>query len=149
MMHGRNNRKKLMAVRIVKHAMEIIFLLTDQNPIQVIIDAVINSGPRKDATYIGSASVVRPWAGKSIPHACLEENATWDLIDDIEKLREHLEIPEWQVFGGLWGSTLALAYSESYLEKVTGLVLRGIFLLRKKEIDWFYESGAAAIYPNA
>ncbi|XP_022762841.1 proline iminopeptidase-like isoform X3 [Durio zibethinus] len=88
-------------------------------------------------------------AGKSTPHACLEENTTWDLIDDIEKLREHLEIPEWQVFGGSWGSTLALAYSQSHPDKVTGLVLRGIFLLRKKEIDWFYESGAAAIYPDA
>ncbi|KAF9665884.1 hypothetical protein SADUNF_Sadunf16G0171300 [Salix dunnii] len=87
-------------------------------------------------------------AGKSTPHACLEENTTWDLIADIEKLREHLKIPEWQVFGGSWGSTLALAYSQSHPEKVTGLVLRGIFLLRKKEIDWFYEGGAAAIFPD-
>jgi len=79
----------------------------------------------------------------------LVENTTWDLIDDIEKLREHLEIPEWQVFGGSWGSTLALAYSQSHPEKVTGMVLRGIFLLRRKEIDWFYEGGAAAIYPDA
>nr|GMC85522.1 proline iminopeptidase [Ipomoea batatas] len=88
-------------------------------------------------------------AGKSTPHACLEENTTWDLVADIEKLREHLEIPEWQVFGGSWGSTLALAYSQSHPDKVTGLVLRGIFLLRKKEIDWFYEGGAAAIFPDA
>ncbi|KAK7246666.1 hypothetical protein RIF29_41536 [Crotalaria pallida] len=87
-------------------------------------------------------------AGKSTPHACLEQNTTWDLIDDIEKLREHLEIPEWQVFGGSWGSTLALAYSQSHPEKVTGIVLRGIFLLRKKEVDWFYEGGAAAIFPD-
>lgn len=88
-------------------------------------------------------------AGKSTPHACLEENTTADLIEDIEKLRGHLKIPEWQVFGGSWGSTLALAYSQSHPEKVTGIVLRGIFLLRKKEIDWFYEGGAAAIYPDA
>ncbi|ESR35926.1 hypothetical protein CICLE_v10030436mg [Citrus x clementina] len=88
-------------------------------------------------------------AGKSTPHACLDQNTTWDLIDDIEKLRQHLEIPEWQVFGGSWGSTLALAYSLAHPDKVTGLVLRGIFLLRKKEIDWFYEGGAAAIYPDA
>ncbi|ANM63063.1 proline iminopeptidase [Arabidopsis thaliana] len=88
-------------------------------------------------------------AGKSTPHACLEENTTWDLVNDIEKLREHLKIPEWLVFGGSWGSTLALAYSQSHPDKVTGLVLRGIFLLRKKEIDWFYEGGAAAIYPDA
>ncbi|RYR35802.1 hypothetical protein Ahy_A10g050906 isoform B [Arachis hypogaea] len=88
-------------------------------------------------------------AGKSTPHACLEQNTTWDLIDDIEKLREHLQIPEWQVFGGSWGSTLGLAYSQSHPDKVTGMVLRGIFLLRKKEIDWFYEGGAAAIFPDA
>ncbi|KAG8368575.1 hypothetical protein BUALT_Bualt15G0059800 [Buddleja alternifolia] len=88
-------------------------------------------------------------AGKSTPHACLEENTTWDLIKDIEKLRELLKVPEWLVFGGSWGSTLALAYSESHPDKVTGLVLRGIFLLRKKEIDWFYEGGAAAIFPDA
>ncbi|XP_004250732.2 proline iminopeptidase [Solanum lycopersicum] len=87
-------------------------------------------------------------AGKSKPHACLEENTTWDLVGDIEKLREHLKIPEWQVFGGSWGSTLALAYSISHPYKVTGIILRGIFLLRKKEIDWFYEGGAAAIYPD-
>ncbi|XAR52972.1 Prolyl aminopeptidase [Bertholletia excelsa] len=81
-------------------------------------------------------------AGKSTPHAWLVENTTWDLVADIEKLREHLEIPEWQVFGGSWGSTLALAYSQSHPDK-------GIFLLRKKEIDWFYEGGAAAIFPDA
>ncbi|CAA0807412.1 Proline iminopeptidase [Striga hermonthica] len=88
-------------------------------------------------------------AGKSTPHACLEENTTWDLIEDIERLRDHLKVPEWLVFGGSWGSTLALAYSISHPDKVTGLVLRGIFLLRKKEIDWFYEGGAAAIFPDA
>ncbi|XP_051147372.1 proline iminopeptidase isoform X1 [Andrographis paniculata] len=88
-------------------------------------------------------------AGKSTPHACLEENTTWDLVNDIEKLREYLNVPEWLVFGGSWGSTLALAYSESHPDKVTGLVLRGIFLLRKKEINWFYEGGAAAIFPDA
>lgn len=88
-------------------------------------------------------------AGKSKPHASLVENTTSDLVEDIEKLREHLEIPEWQVFGGSWGSTLALAYSQSHPDKVTGMVLRGIFLVRKKEIDWFYEGGAAAIFPDA
>ncbi|KAG6505448.1 hypothetical protein ZIOFF_037804 [Zingiber officinale] len=88
-------------------------------------------------------------AGKSTPHACLVDNTTWDLIGDIEKLREHLGIPEWQVFGGSWGSTLALAYSQLHSDKVTGIILRGIFLLRKKELDWFYEGGAAAIFPDA
>ncbi|KAF6996816.1 hypothetical protein CFC21_013113 [Triticum aestivum] len=88
-------------------------------------------------------------AGKSTPHACLEQNTTWDLVADIEKLRQHLDIPEWQVFGGSWGSTLALAYSQTHPDKVTGIVLRGIFLLRKKELDWFYEGGAAAVFPDA
>lgn len=88
-------------------------------------------------------------SGKSTPHACLVENTTWDLVQDIEKLREHLDIPSWQVFGGSWGSTLALAYSQSHPDKVTGIVLRGIFMLRKKELDWFYEGGAAAIFPDA
>ncbi|PKU84226.1 proline iminopeptidase isoform X2 [Dendrobium catenatum] len=88
-------------------------------------------------------------AGKSTPHACLEENTTWDLVNDIELLREHLQISEWQVFGGSWGSTLALAYSQKHPDKVTGLILRGIFLLRKKELDWFYEGGAATIFPDA
>ncbi|WOH14966.1 hypothetical protein DCAR_0934496 [Daucus carota subsp. sativus] len=88
-------------------------------------------------------------SGKSTPHASLVENTTWDLIQDIEKLRELLKIPEWQVFGGSWGSTLSLAYSISHPDKVNGLVLRGIFLVRKKELDWFFEGGAAAIYPDA
>jgi proline iminopeptidase len=86
--------------------------------------------------------------GKSIPYASLEANTTWDLVADIEKLREHLGIARWQVFGGSWGSTLALAYAQTYPEKVTELVLRGIFLLRKQEIDWFYQRGASAIYPD-
>ena len=87
--------------------------------------------------------------GKSTPHACLEHNTTWDLVADIERLREHLGIEAWQVFGGSWGSTLALAYAETYPARVTELVLRGIFLLRKSEIDWFYQSGANAIFPDA
>jgi proline iminopeptidase len=87
--------------------------------------------------------------GKSTPYASLEANTTWDLVADIEKLREHLGIAKWQVFGGSWGSTLALAYAETHPERVTELVLRGIFLLRKKEIDWFYQSGASIIYPDA
>ncbi|XP_057867014.2 proline iminopeptidase isoform X2 [Cryptomeria japonica] len=88
-------------------------------------------------------------AGKSRPQACLKDNTTWELIKDIEKLRKHLDVDKWQVFGGSWGSTLALAYAQSYAEHVTAMILRGIFLLRKKEIDWFYEGGASAIYPDA
>jgi proline iminopeptidase len=88
--------------------------------------------------------------GKSRPHASLVDNTTWHLVEDIEKLREHLDIRHWQIFGGSWGSTLALAYAETHPDRVTELVLRGIFLLRKWEIDWFYQNpgGAAALYPD-
>jgi proline iminopeptidase len=86
--------------------------------------------------------------GRSTPYACLEENTTWDLVADIERLRVHLGIEKWQVFGGSWGSTLALAYAETHPTRVTELVLRGIFLLRKQEIDWFYQRGCSAIFPD-
>ncbi len=86
--------------------------------------------------------------GKSTPYACLEENTTWDLIRDIEKIREHLGIQKWHVFGGSWGSTLALSYAISHPHKVSSLILRGIFLVRKKEIDWFYQNGASEIFPD-
>jgi proline iminopeptidase len=87
--------------------------------------------------------------GRSTPFASLEENTTWHLVADMEKLREHLGIEKWQVFGGSWGSTLALAYAEEHPERVTELVLRGIFLVRKKEIDWFYQGGASFLFPDA
>ena len=88
-------------------------------------------------------------AGGSTPHACLEDNTTQALVGDIEKLREHLGIERWQVFGGSWGSTLALAYAQAHAERVTELVLRGIFLLRQKEIDWYYQgAGAEFIFPD-
>src|SRR5580692_10815197 len=87
--------------------------------------------------------------GKSTPHASLVDNTTWHLVDDIERLRRHLGIERWQVFGGSWGSTLALAYAETHPAHVTEMVLRGIFLLRKSEIDWFYQRGASALYPDA
>jgi proline iminopeptidase len=88
--------------------------------------------------------------GKSTPHASLEDNTTWDLVEDTEKLREHLGIERWQVFGGSWGSTLALAYAQKHPTRVTELVLRGIFLLRRSELEWFYQSseGAASIFPD-
>ncbi len=88
--------------------------------------------------------------GKSRPHASLVANTTWDLVDDIERLREHLKISRWQVFGGSWGSTLALAYAQSHPRRVTELVLRGIFLLRRSELEWFYqdELGAASLFPE-
>jgi proline iminopeptidase len=87
--------------------------------------------------------------GKSTPFASLDENTTWDLVRDIEKVRERLGIERWQVFGGSWGSTLGLAYAQAHPERVTELVLRGIFLLRPEEIEWFYQKGAHAIYPDA
>ena len=88
-------------------------------------------------------------AGKSTPHAELRENTTWDLVGDIEKIRVHLNIENWFVFGGSWGSTLALTYSETHPERCKGLILRGIFMVRKKEINWFYQGGASNIYPDA
>ncbi len=87
-------------------------------------------------------------SGKSRPHASLDDNTTWDLVNDIEMLRAALGIDKWQVFGGSWGSTLALAYCQTHPERVTEIVLRGIFLLRKKEIDWFYQHGASEIFPD-
>jgi proline iminopeptidase len=87
-------------------------------------------------------------AGRSTPHAELEENTTWHLVADIETLREHLGIEKWVVFGGSWGSTLSLAYSQTHPERCKALVLRGIFLCRPKEIEWFYQHGAHAIFPD-
>ncbi|MBT1035479.1 prolyl aminopeptidase [Canibacter sp. lx-45] len=92
-------------------------------------------------------------AGRSLPHASeptadMSVNTTWHLVSDIEKIREHLGIAAWQVFGGSWGSTLALAYAQTHPERVTELVLRGIFTLRKSEIDWFYQGGAAHVFPE-
>ncbi len=87
--------------------------------------------------------------GQSTPFAELRENTTWDLVKDIETLRQHLKIEKWAVFGGSWGSTLALAYGITHPTSCTAFFLRGIFLLRKKEIDWFYQEGCSKIYPDA
>ncbi len=87
--------------------------------------------------------------GKSTPFAELKENTTWDLVADIESLRNHLSIKQWSVFGGSWGSTLALAYAIKHPNSCIELFLRGIFLLRKKEIDWFYQEGCSKIFPDA
>ncbi|MBF6127134.1 prolyl aminopeptidase [Nocardia brasiliensis] len=90
--------------------------------------------------------------GQSTPHladnADLATNTTQHLIADLEALRTHLGIDRWQVFGGSWGSTLALAYAQTHPERVTELVLRGIFLLRRKEIDWYYNGAAGYVYPD-
>ncbi len=87
--------------------------------------------------------------GKSTPHAELRENTTWHLVADTELLREKLGIESWYVFGGSWGSTLALAYAETHPQRCLGLVLRGIFTLRRKELHWFYQEGANALFPDA
>jgi proline iminopeptidase len=86
--------------------------------------------------------------GRSRPHASLDDNTTWHLCADMERLREHLNINAWQVFGGSWGSTLALAYSQHHVERVTELVLRGIFLGRRREIGWLYQHGASELFPD-
>jgi proline iminopeptidase len=87
--------------------------------------------------------------GKSTPHASLENNTTWHLVADMEKLREHLAIARWQVFGGSWGSTLALVYAQAHPERVTELVLRGIFTFTQGEMEWFYGGGTATMFPDA
>jgi len=87
--------------------------------------------------------------GRSKPHVLLEKNTTWDLVSDIELIRDKLKINKWLVFGGSWGSTLALAYAQSHPGAVSEMVLRGIFMLRKKELDWFYQEGASNIFPEA
>ena len=87
--------------------------------------------------------------GRSKPHGCLEKNTTWDLVEDIETLKKILGFNKWLVFGGSWGSTLSLAYSQTYPTSVSEMVLRGIFMLRKKELDWFYQEGASNIFPEA
>ena len=84
----------------------------------------------------------------SDPHADLRHNTTWHLVADIELLRRNLGIAKWQVFGGSWGSALALAYAETHPDAVTEIVLRGIFTLRRHELEWFYEGGASALFPD-
>lgn len=86
--------------------------------------------------------------GRSRPTASLEDNTTWHLVEDMEALRKHLRITQWLVFGGSWGSTLALAYAQAHPERVSALVLRGIFLLRRQEIQWFYQHGASEVFPD-
>lgn len=87
--------------------------------------------------------------GKSTPFACLDHNTTWDLVDDIERLRTSIMgVDKWMVFGGSWGSTLSLAYAQSHPDRVTELILRGIFLFRQTEVDWLYKYGASELYPE-
>lgn len=87
-------------------------------------------------------------SGRSIPHASLENNTTQDLVADMEKIREFLKVDRWVLFGGSWGSTLSLVYAETHPERVAGLILRGIFLCRPKEIQWFYQDGTSRMFPD-
>lgn len=87
--------------------------------------------------------------GRSTPHASLDRNTTWHLVADMETIRQHLGLERWMLFGGSWGSTLSLAYALRHPQRVTALVLRGIFLLRRREIAWFYQEGASRVFPDA
>ena len=87
--------------------------------------------------------------GQSTPYAELRQNTTWDLVADMEKLRAHLKVEQWILFGGSWGSTLALLYAEANPDRALGLILRGVFLCRREEIEWFYQRGASQIFPDA
>ncbi len=87
--------------------------------------------------------------GRSLPHACVADNTTWDLVADIEAVRRFLGIERWQVFGGSWGSCLALAYAQTHPQRVTELVLRGVFLMRPFELAWLYQEGASRVFPDA
>lgn len=86
--------------------------------------------------------------GRSAPHASLRHNTTWDLVADMERIREALGIQQWMLFGGSWGSTLSLVYAQTFPERVLALVLRGIFLCRQQDVHWFYQEGASRIFPD-
>ncbi|KAK2601294.1 hypothetical protein N8I77_010755 [Diaporthe amygdali] len=101
-----------------------------------------------DPSHYRSVLFDQRGAGKSTPHASLEENTTWHLVEDMEKLRQHLGIEKWIIFGGSWGSTLSLAYSETHPDRCLGLILRGIFTLRREELLWFYQKGADFLFAD-
>ena len=86
--------------------------------------------------------------GRSTPYACLDHNTTWNLVADMEKLRNHLGVSRWQVCGGSWGSTLSLAYAQTHPDQVSELILRGIFTLRQKELEWYYQGAAGCLFPD-
>ncbi|GAB3628545.1 Proline iminopeptidase [Pandoraea terrae] len=86
--------------------------------------------------------------GRSLPHASLDHNTTWDLVADIERLREKFGFAQWLVFGGSWGSTLALAYAQTHPSRVSELIVRGIFTVRREELHWYYQEGASWLFPD-
>jgi len=87
-------------------------------------------------------------SGRSTPHACLDDNHSSALVADMEVIRLHLEVERWLLFGGSWGSTLSLLYAQAYPQRVLGMVLRGVFLCRQQDINWFYQQGASLIFPD-
>jgi proline iminopeptidase len=101
-----------------------------------------------DPTYYRAVLFDQRGCGRSSPHASVENNTTWDLVADIERIRESLGIERWFVFGGSWGATLALTYAETHPDRVMGLVLRGVFLMTRTELDWFYQGGVSAFFPE-
>ncbi|MEM9010785.1 MAG: prolyl aminopeptidase [Pseudomonadota bacterium] len=101
-----------------------------------------------DPQYYRAVLFDQRGCGRSTPHASVEANTTWDLIEDIEAIRERLEIDRWVVFGGSWGATLSLLYAQAHPERVEALVLRGIFLMTQAELDWFYQGGVSAFWPD-
>ena len=109
-----------------------------------------NAGVRRffDPMFYRVVSFDQRGCGRSTPHACLEENTTAHLIADIEALREELGIDQWAVFGGSWGSTLALAYAQAHPQRAAALFLRGVFLCRQRELNWFYNGGTEAFFPD-
>jgi len=106
----------------------------------------------KEIAHAGRKNLTSFADGTSTPHIIVSSSSTnvalANLVSDIEKLREYLKVEKWVVFGGSWGSTLALAYSQKYPEKCIGLILRGIFMLRKEELEWFYQKGADMLFPD-
>lgn len=112
--------------------------------------AGFNSEHRRyfDPEYYRVILIDQRGCGRSLPSAELRENTTWNLVEDIEKMRVRLAIDQWLIFGGSWGSTLALTYSVTHPERVLGLILRGIFLCRDSEIQWFYQEGASHLFPD-
>jgi proline iminopeptidase len=101
-----------------------------------------------DPTHYRSVLFDQRGCGKSLPSASLEDNTTWTLVADIEALREHLNIEKWIVCGGSWGSTLSLAYSQKHTDRCMGLILRGIFTMRREELEWFFQKGADMLFPD-
>ena len=107
-----------------------------------------NAAVLRSRATTGSVLFDQRGCGRSSPNACVENNTTWDLVADIERIREALRIERWIVFGGSWGACLALIYAQTHPERVAALVLRGVFTMTQAELDWFYGGGAGGFWPE-